>query len=123
MTIDEIDYEIRRLEELKKEQKIKLLNDSNDTVGKYYKSEINNTIGRVMSISKYSTKITETTYKVKNIFYDMEHNEFYNDASICSENEMEFISKEEFETILDGWVDKIKTEYGIVKGEEDSENK
>lgn len=104
MTIDEINREISRLEELKQKKERELLSNLKDYVGRYCKSG-DLAIGLVYN--------AEAVLDVKELYFDDDNYQIYNDIESYEPEEVDLITKEEFEEILNGWVSRIKKIYNI----------
>lgn len=107
MTIYEINKEIDRLMELRnKILKEASISDYKDYIGKYYKKEF--CIGKIFMTS-------QSEIKTRELYFNDDNYEIQNDIECFDANEVQVISKEEFEEILDGWIAKIKEIYGLQK--------
>lgn len=107
MTIYEINKELDRLMELRNKMlKEASVSDYKDYIGKYYKKEF--CIGKIFITS-------QSEIKTRELYFDDDNYEIQNDIEYFDANEIQVISKEEFEEILNSWIDKIKDMYGLLK--------
>lgn len=101
MTLADIDREIQKLQELRKEKEKELLTNFKEYVGKYYKANDGLAIGKIYK----ATDILECV----ELFFDEETYSIWCDASEKREEEnIEVISQAEFEQILYEWFNRMK---------------